>query len=82
MRPKQKQRNEILPFATTYNPANPNLKKILMKHWQLIQGQPNLSRIFKQLTIVSYKKERSLKDILVRAKNSFIHTTIIIADFT
>ena len=41
IRPKQKQRNEILPFVTTYNPANPNLKKILMKHWHLIQGQPN-----------------------------------------
>ena len=60
IRPKQKRRNEILPFVTTYNPAlKPNLKKILMKHWHLIQGQPNISLIFKQPPIVSYKKERS-----------------------
>ena len=39
-----------------------------MKHWHRIQGQPNLSPIFKQPPLVSYKKERSLKDILVRAK--------------
>ena len=28
-------RNEILPFVTTYNPATPNLKKMLMKHLSL-----------------------------------------------
>ena len=83
IRPKQKRRNEILPFVTTYNPAlKPNLKKILMKHWHLIQGQPNISLIFKQPPIVSYKKERSLKDISCPRKNSFIHATIIKADFT
>ena len=54
--------------VTNYNLANPNLKKILMKHWHLIQGQPNIARIFKQPPIVSYRKEKSLKDILVRAK--------------
>ena len=26
----------LLPFVTTYNPATPNLKKILVKHWHLI----------------------------------------------
>ena len=36
---KTKQTKEILPFVTTYkytyNPATPNLKKILMKHLTL-----------------------------------------------
>ena len=30
----------ILPFVNTYNPATPNRKKILMKHWDIVQQQP------------------------------------------
>ena len=41
---KTKQTKEILPFVTTYNTYNnlatPNLKKILLKHWEIIQQQP------------------------------------------
>ena len=58
----------ILPFVTKYNPANPNLKKILMKHWHIITGQPITARIFTNTPLVSYRKEKSLKDFLVRAK--------------
>jgi len=68
LRNKTKKAKEILPFVTTYNLATPNLKKILMKHWHTIQRQPRLAHIFNQPPIVSYKKEKSLKDILVRAK--------------
>ena len=58
----------ILPFVTQYRPSVPNLKQILMRNWHLIQQQPLLTRIFKDPPIVSYKRGRSLKDILVRAK--------------
>ena len=68
LRNKTKQTKEILPFVTTYNPAAPNLKKILVKHWLMIQQQPRIKEIFNQPPIVSYRKEKSLKDILVRAK--------------
>ena len=40
LRNKTKQTKEILPFVNTYNPATPNRKKILMKHWDIIQQQP------------------------------------------
>jgi len=65
---KTKKAKEMLPFVTTYNLATPNLKKILMKHWHITQQQPRIAHIFNQPPIVSYKKEKSLKDILVRAK--------------
>ena len=39
-----------------------------MKHWDIIQQQPKLKQIFNQPPIVSYRKEKSLKDILLRAK--------------
>ena len=68
LRNKTKKAKEILPFVTTYNPATPNLKKILMKHWHIIQQQPRLAHIFKQPPIVSYRAEKSLKDVLVRTK--------------
>ena len=65
---KTKKAKEILPFVTTYNPVTPNLKKTLMKHWHIIQQQRRLAHISNQPPIVSYRKEKSLKDILVRAK--------------
>lgn len=65
---KRKQDRRILPFVTQYRPSVPNLKQILMQKWHLIQQQPLLRRIFKDPPIVSYKRGRSLKDILVRAK--------------
>ena len=74
LRNKTKKANEILPFVTTYDPATPNLNKILMKHWHIIQQQPRLVHIFKQPPIVSYRKEKSLKDILVRAKKLLLIT--------
>ena len=58
----------ILPFVTQYQPSVPSLKKLLMKHWQLIESQPLLRQIYKEPPIISYKRGRSLKDILVKAK--------------
>ena len=46
-------------------------KKFLMKHWHTcvyqFQQQLRLAHIFNQPPIVSYRKEKSLKDFLVRA---------------
>ena len=39
-----------------------------MKRWHIIQQQPKLKQIFNQQPIASYRKEKTLKDILVRAK--------------
>ena len=65
---KQKMRKDILPFVTQYNPAVPNLKSILMSKWHLIENQPSLREIYQAQPIISYKRGKSLKDILVRAK--------------
>ena len=65
---KPKENKRILPFVTQYQPSVPNLKQILMKNWHLIEQQPRLKEIFKEPPIISYKRGRSLKGILVRAK--------------
>ena len=59
---------KILPFVTQYHPALPNLKDALMGKWHLIDNQPQLRNIFKEPPIISYRKGKSLKDILVKAK--------------
>ena len=61
-------RKKILPFVTQYHPALPKLKDILMGKWHLIVNQPQLRNIFKEPPIISYRKGKSLKDILVKAK--------------
>ena len=39
-----------------------------MSKWHLIEQQQKLREIFKEPPLISYKRGRSLKDILVRAK--------------
>ena len=41
---KTTQTKEVFPFVTTYNPASQNLKKVLMKHWHIIQLRPKLQK--------------------------------------
>ena len=65
---KNKTARKILPFVTQYHPALPNLKDTLMGKWHLIENQPQLRNIFKEPPIISYRKGKSLKDILVKAK--------------
>ena len=63
-----REEKEILPFETQYQPSASTLKEFLMKNWNLIQNQPLLRQIFKEPPIISYKKGKSLKDMLVGAK--------------
>ena len=53
-------RHGISPFC-----AQP--KTIQMSKWHLIENQPLLREIYKDASLLSYRKERSLKDVLVRA---------------
>ena len=45
-----------------------------MRKWNFIQNQPLLRQIFKEPPIISYKKGKSLKDMLVRAKIQKVNT--------
>ena len=65
---KHKTAERILPFVTTYHPAVNKLKQIVMENWRLIENQPMLKTSFKNPSIISYKRGKSLKDMLVRAK--------------
>ena len=60
--------NGLMPFVTQYNPSVPNLKNFLMSKWHLIENQPMLREIYREPPLISYRRGKSLKDILVRAK--------------
>ena len=62
------QRNKNLALHHTIPPNSSKSQRNLTKKWFLIQQQPLLNQIFKEPPILSYRKGRSLKDILVRAK--------------
>ena len=64
----QKVQNGLMPFVAQYNPSVPNLKKILMSKWLLIENQPLLREIYREPPLISYRRGKSLKDILVKAK--------------
>lgn len=64
----QKAHKRILPFVTQFHPSLPCLKNILMEKWHLIQNQPLLREIYKDPHLISYRKGKSLKDMLVKAK--------------
>ena len=57
-----------MPFVTEYRPSVPSLKNILMSKWHLIENQPLLREIYKDPPLLSYRKGRSLENVLVRAK--------------
>ena len=63
---KQKAQKKILPFVTQFQPSLPCLKNILMDKWHLIQNQPLLREICKEPPLISYRKGKSLKDMLVK----------------
>ena len=44
------------------------LKQIVMENWSFIENQPLLKTIFTNPSIISYKRGKSLNDMLVRAK--------------
>ena len=64
----QKTQEMPLPFVTQCHPSVPHLKRIYMRKWHWIENQPLLREIYKEPPFISYRKGKSLKDILVRAK--------------
>ena len=67
LKQEQKRKERLLPFVTTYRPAvQVDLKKTLMANWSLLENQPLLKAIFKRPPIISYKRGKSLKGMLVR----------------
>ena len=64
---KQNKRTDLA-LRNTIPRSSSKSQRNLNEKWHVIQQQPLLNQIFKEPPIISYRKGRSLKDILVRAK--------------
>ena len=57
-----------VPFTITYNPALPNINKILQKKQPILNSTARLQNIYKETPVVAYRRSPNLRDLLVRAK--------------
>ena len=56
-------------FALTYDPRLPPIQSIQAKHWRSMVGQdPYLSEVFSQPPLTAYRRQRNIRDHLIRAK--------------
>ena len=56
-------------FALTYDPRLPNIQNIQAKHWRsMISQDPYLSEVFLQPPLTAFRRQKNLRDHLIRAK--------------
>ena len=72
--PKKKD-NQRIPFVVTYNPTSPNLKKIIAKNFPIVQSSNRCKQVFSKKPFIAYRRPRSLRDFLVKAKIKHTQTT-------
>ncbi len=51
-------------LVTKFNPAVKQLKRLLIKHWQLLQQNERCIQVFQNLHMVAYSREKNLKELL------------------
>ena len=58
-------------YITTYHPALPSLSKIVRKHHHVMkESDPQMERCFPEPSLVCYRRHKSIKDHLIRARVS------------
>ena len=59
---------DTVPFVITYNPALPNISRIIHKHSNVLYSSSRCKNVFTNLPLVAYRRCKNISDILVRAK--------------
>ena len=76
LRPSKKRSNcDRVPFVLTYNPALPNINKIIQKNFNLLLSSTRCKNVFKDHPIIAFRRTANLRDILVKAKLPSINNT-------
>ena len=55
-------------FLTTYNPGYHGLKKVVQNNWDILCRSCTTRNIHRKKVLTSFRRPKSLKDLLVRAK--------------
>ena len=62
---KQAASNRI-PLNLTYNRTNPGIKTAINKHWDILKINRDFEKVFTELPIIAFRRNRNLLDILVK----------------
>ena len=70
LKKSNKKENKIRPiFATKYDPRLPSLTTIQNKHWRsMVKSDQHLAKVFPEPPMTAYRKQRNIKDFLIRSK--------------
>ena len=63
----QRDNNDRIPFTLTFHPHNHAVKSIILKNFKLLQNDPDTGRIFSQPPLISFKRDKSIGNFLVRS---------------
>lgn len=63
-----RKRNSTL-CVTRYSPLGSEFKKIIKKHWHVVQTDPKLKDVFKNPPALVFRRAPNLRDMLVRSHN-------------
>ena len=67
MRPKEKKDRPI--FILKYDPRLPTINSITSKHWRsMIKQDKYLEEVFQEPPLTAYRRQRNLRDVLIKAK--------------
>ena len=55
-------------FVVTYDPRLPDLASIVKKHWRVMVQDSYLAEVYPKPPLIAYKRQRNIKDLLVKAK--------------
>ncbi len=58
----------ILPLILTHNPRNPDIRRIVMRHWPTLALSNRAPTLYQTPPIFGHRRSPNLKDTLVRAK--------------
>jgi hypothetical protein len=61
------QTNTRIPLVLTYHPANFAIKNILYRNYSILQEDPDLQPLFPQKPLLAYRREKNIKDMLVKS---------------
>ena len=57
-----------IPLVTTYNPLSSYIAEVANRKWLFLQLKERLAHIFRERSIIAYRRSKSLCDILVSTK--------------
>ena len=67
----QNEETNIIPFTFTYHPQKLAIKNVVLKNFKILRNDPETKHIFSLPPLVSFKRDNSLGNFLVRSAFKF-----------